>query len=194
MWRRACWLAGGCSCASSRCCCPASGILRPCMTAAHPTSRLGVERSLEVTTRASCSAQCVSCREAACRSPTRGHSELRTPAFRFAWNRRTSRGFRRGHGKELRRSDPSGVRLFSKLCAAPRQPGTRGACYLVDSRLLCLPTFLLVGFTKAGTSIFFSYLSQVTIPEHLGLSLEPHLRFGSFHRLPHAGHQYHDIR
>lgn len=56
-------------------------------------------------------------------------------------------------------SDP----FFRELCASPRVRSARGMCFQTTRRVHCLPTFLVVGFTKAGTSVFFQYLSQHTL-------------------------------
>jgi len=53
-------------------------------------------------------------------------------------------------------------------------------CFQTTRRVHCLPTFLVVGFTKAGTSVFFQYLSQHTLirtspikePAYLGSDVE----------------------
>ena len=50
--------------------------------------------------------------------------------------------------------------LFARLCTAAPVRGARGSCYEVDGATLCLPTFLVVGFTKAGTTALFRYLAQ----------------------------------
>ena len=36
----------------------------------------------------------------------------------------------------------------------------RGGCFEVDGSRVCLPTFLVIGFTKAGTTAFFQYAAQ----------------------------------
>lgn len=53
-------------------------------------------------------------------------------------------------------SDPT----FGELCMAKQLPEARGLCYRVHGRLVCLPSFLVIGFTKAGTSVFFQYAAQ----------------------------------
>ena len=51
--------------------------------------------------------------------------------------------------------------LFASLCGARAVDGARGACFrLADGRVVCLPTALLIGFTKAGTTAFFRYAAQ----------------------------------
>ena len=73
-------------------------------------------------------------------------------------------------------SDP----LFSKLCSSEPVSSARGGCYHIRGRIICLPSFLVVGFTKAGTSVFFQYASQhkrvrvssVKEPAYLGSDLE----------------------
>lgn len=55
-------------------------------------------------------------------------------------------------------SDP----LFARLCAAApvHEVDARGHCFAVDGSTICLPTFLVLGFTKAGTTAFFQYVAQ----------------------------------
>ncbi|KAL1498459.1 hypothetical protein AB1Y20_013784 [Prymnesium parvum] len=64
---------------------------------------------------------------------------------------------------EARGRLPSLDPLLPLLCHSRRLPA-RGNCFSVrtrnSSRTLCLPSFLVVGFTKAGTSVFFQYLAQ----------------------------------
>jgi len=70
--------------------------------------------------------------------------------------------------------------LFPQLCTAAPVSGARGSCFTVDGATLCLPTFLVVGFTKAGTTAFFRYISQhpqvhvssVKEPGYLGFEAE----------------------
>ena len=51
--------------------------------------------------------------------------------------------------------------LFASLCGARAVDGARGACFrLAEGRVVCLPTALLIGFTKAGTTAFFRYAAQ----------------------------------
>ena len=73
-------------------------------------------------------------------------------------------------------SDP----LFTRLCTAPTVRDARGGCFEVDGSRVCLPTFLVIGFTKAGTTAFFQYAAQhplvhasrVKEPGFLGASAE----------------------
>lgn len=75
-------------------------------------------------------------------------------------------------------SDP----LFARLCTAAPTPvrDARGGCFEVDGSTVCLPTFLVIGFTKAGTTAFFQYAAQhplvhasrVKEPGFLGASAE----------------------
>ena len=53
-------------------------------------------------------------------------------------------------------SDP----LFARLCTATPVRDARGGCFEVDGSTVCLPTFLVIGFTKAGTTAFFQYAAQ----------------------------------
>ena len=74
--------------------------------------------------------------------------------------------------EELRRSrERDGLRwrlplddvAFRELCTATVMPNARGRCYRLKRNrevVKCLPSFLVVGFTKAGTSVFFNYASQ----------------------------------
>ena len=69
---------------------------------------------------------------------------------------------------------------FRQLCTASPVSDARGSCFVVGGATLCLPTFLVVGFTKAGTTAFFRYLSQhpqvhvssVKEPGYLGFEAE----------------------
>ena len=55
-------------------------------------------------------------------------------------------------------SDPT----FHELCASKPVASSRGHCYFLKRRKIvrCLPSFLVVGFTKSGTSAFFQYVAQ----------------------------------
>ena len=55
-------------------------------------------------------------------------------------------------------SDPT----FHELCASKPVASSRGYCYFLKRRKIvrCLPSFLVVGFTKSGTSAFFQYVAQ----------------------------------
>ena len=85
------------------------------------------------------------------------------------------------HPGSLPLADP----LFSEICASRRLRSARGSCFQVQLQsgwrlILCLPSFLVVGFTKAGTSVFFQYLSQhrlvrtspIKEPAYLGSDIE----------------------
>ena len=71
---------------------------------------------------------------------------------------------------------------FRELCkATPIATPHRGRCYRLKQRgVKCLPSFLVVGFTKSGTSVFFQYASQHTLvrsarikePAYLGSDIE----------------------
>jgi hypothetical protein len=53
---------------------------------------------------------------------------------------------------------------FRELCAARSVVGARGRCFRLKQRgVKCLPSFLVIGFTKSGTSVFFQYASQHTL-------------------------------
>ena len=73
-------------------------------------------------------------------------------------------------------SDP----LFARLCTASPVRDARGGCFEVDGTMVCLPTFLVIGFIKAGTTAFFQYAAQhplvhasrVKEPGFLGASAE----------------------
>ena len=53
---------------------------------------------------------------------------------------------------------------FRELCAAKSIVGARGRCFRLKQRgVKCLPSFLVIGFTKSGTSVFFQYASQHTL-------------------------------
>lgn len=57
-------------------------------------------------------------------------------------------------------SDPT----FRELCTAKLVVGARGRCYQLKQRgVKCLPSFLVIGFTKSGTSVFFQYVAQHTL-------------------------------
>ena len=49
---------------------------------------------------------------------------------------------------------------FGALCKAKRLRRARGSCYRHQQRVVCLPSFVVVGFTKSGTSVFFQYAAQ----------------------------------
>ena len=52
---------------------------------------------------------------------------------------------------------------FHEICQSTPEEGARGSCYRFRKNrrvVKCLPSFLVVGFTKAGTSVFFQYASQ----------------------------------
>lgn len=61
---------------------------------------------------------------------------------------------------QLPLADPA----FREICASTGpEAEARGSCYRFRKNrhvLKCLPTFLVVGFTKAGTSVFFQYAAQ----------------------------------
>ena len=69
-------------------------------------------------------------------------------------------GLESGLDFQLPLADPA----FREICTTAKlEPGVRGRCYRFrkNKRVLkCLPSFLVVGFTKAGTSVFFQYASQ----------------------------------
>ena len=50
--------------------------------------------------------------------------------------------------------------LFVSLCTKTPVREARGGCFEVGGSTVCLPTFLVVGFTKAGTTAFFQYVAQ----------------------------------
>lgn len=72
--------------------------------------------------------------------------------------------------KELQRVDrppwklPFTDQAFREICnSATRESDARGSCYRFRKNrrvVKCLPSFLVIGFTKAGTSVFFQYASQ----------------------------------
>ena len=82
------------------------------------------------------------------------------------------------HAQQLKQplSDP----MFAELCSARRLGRARGSCYRLHGNISCLPSFLVVGFTKAGTSAFFQYASQHRLvrvaplkePAYLGADVE----------------------
>jgi hypothetical protein len=76
---------------------------------------------------------------------------------------------------------PLGDAAFRDICSGTPVVGARGGCFrLHKQRVKCLPTFLVVGFTKAGTSVFFQYASQHNLvraarlkePAYLGSDIE----------------------
>ena len=71
---------------------------------------------------------------------------------------------------------------FREICkATPIAMPHRGRCYRLKQRgVKCLPSFLVIGFTKSGTSVFFQYASQHNLvrsarikePAYLGSDIE----------------------
>uniref|UniRef100_A0A7S0LSV3 Sulfotransferase n=1 Tax=Coccolithus braarudii TaxID=221442 RepID=A0A7S0LSV3_9EUKA len=77
---------------------------------------------------------------------------------------------------ELLRSDS----FFKEICALPGDSFnvSSGCVYMKARGLFCLPTFLLIGITKAGTTAFFRYMAQH--PRIALSSLKEPAYFGSY--------------
>ena len=55
---------------------------------------------------------------------------------------------------------PMGDPEFAAICNAKILRRARGTCYRYQKHVSCMPSFLVIGFTKSGTSVFFQYAAQ----------------------------------
>uniref|UniRef100_A0A7S4F0F2 Sulfotransferase domain-containing protein n=1 Tax=Chrysotila carterae TaxID=13221 RepID=A0A7S4F0F2_CHRCT len=65
-------------------------------------------------------------------------------------------GFGPGSLSSLLASDD----LFAELCAAVAARPAVHSCFALRDAVRCMPTFLVIGVTKAGTTAFFRYIKQ----------------------------------
>lgn len=64
------------------------------------------------------------------------------------------------HGAELSAPLQSDRSFLGELCTAPPVPNALGSCFTLRGEMRCMPTFLVIGVSKAGTTALFRYVAQ----------------------------------